>query len=433
MVGISGPGRYNIAMPKITSFEDVRRVLAGFVPADHSVHQAYTLTRIRQLMEYLGNPQDSYKVIHIAGTSGKTSTTYYMASLLKAAGKKVGLTVSPHIDEVNERVQIDLRPHPEKKFCSRLEEFLKLVDKSGIKPTYHELLIAFAYWVFALEKVDYAVIEVGLGGLLDSTNVISRPDKVCIITDIGLDHTAILGKTLPEITAQKAGIIQPGNAVMLYEQEEQVSKVVREVCAGQQADLHEVQPSEVNDVPNNLPLFQRRNWYLALKTFEFVSGRDGLKQLDESALAATTATYVPARMEIIKTGGQTLIMDGAHNAQKLTALVATVKHQFPKQSVAVLLSMVAGKGPKLASNLQPLKGLVDHVIITSFATQQDLYKVSVDPLKIAAACDQLGFKSFEVITDPITAYQVLLQRPESVHLVTGSFYLIGQIRMSLNP
>lgn len=429
MVGIKPACRYNNAMSsKLKSFDDVHKALADFVPATHSVHHAYTLTRIRELMEFLGNPQDTYQIIHVAGTSGKTSTSYYLAGMLKEAGKKVGLTVSPHIDEVNERVQINLKPLAEAKFCSQLQTFLDLVEKSATKPTYHELLIAFAYWVFARDKVDYAVIEVGLGGLLDSTNVINRPDKICVITDIGLDHTAILGRTLPEIASQKAGIIKPHNAVFMHSQSEAVMEVVREVCSQQQAELQELHAPAADQLPLSLPLFQRRNWFLAFTTFLWLRQRDGLEPLDGSQLTSTTRTYVPARMEVIRVGHRTLIMDGAHNSQKLEALVSSIRQQFPGTPAAILLSMAQGKGPKLDSNLKHLRGLAGHVIITAFKTQQDLYKVSVDPLKIAAACDRLGFKNFEVISDPEEAYAALLKRPEPLLLITGSFYLISHIR-----
>ena len=165
------------------------------------------LERVMKLMDVLGNPQDKLPVIHIAGTSGKTSTGYYMAALLKAGGKKAGLTISPHIDSVNERVQIGGSPLPEAEFCSELGNFLEIIRGAGQSPSYFELLYAFALWVFVRRGVDYAVVETGLGGLLDATNVTGRADKVCIITDIGFDHEYVLGSGLAQIAAQKIGIV----------------------------------------------------------------------------------------------------------------------------------------------------------------------------------------------------------------------------------
>ena len=186
-------------MPQIHTLAEANLALRPFY--DYS-RTAYTLDVMKALMEHLGNPQNQLRVLHVAGTSGKTSTAYYCAALLKEAGKKVGLSVSPHVDTVNERLQINGQPMPEAEFCKVLSEFLDVVAESGIKPSYFELLVAMTYWEFARQKVDYAVIEVGLGGLRDGTNVIERADKVCLITDIGLDHTEILGHTLTKITGE---------------------------------------------------------------------------------------------------------------------------------------------------------------------------------------------------------------------------------------
>jgi dihydrofolate synthase / folylpolyglutamate synthase len=391
------------------------------------LRQAYTLDRIWQLMAFLGNPENNYKTIHIAGTSGKTSTAYYLTSFLDAAGRKVGLTVSPHIDGVNERVQINGQPLPEEQFCRYLETFLGHIKESNVKPTYFELLIAFAYWVFAKEKVEYAVIEVGLGGLLDGTNVINREDKVCVITDIGLDHTAILGKTLPEITSQKAGIIKPHNEVFMYRQDEAVMKVVREVCDQQQAGLHELEPPKSSDPVQTLPLFQQRNWFLASSVYSYLANRDGIAMNDEG-LDRTIHTYIPARMEILEINHHTLILDGAHNDQKFAALTASIREKWPHKPLALLISMVQAKSSSLEASLENFKGLASHIIITSFATTQDLQKVSIDPLKIAEACDKAGFKEFEIINNPEAAYRALLNRPEGLIAITGSFYLLSYIR-----
>src|SRR5574344_2950696 len=171
------------------------------------------LDRMKLLMEYLGNPQDDLKVIHVAGTSGKTSTTYYIRALLQASSLKTGLTISPHIATIRERIQINGELVEEDSFVDYFNEFYDGVQGFDPKPTFFELVTAFAYWVFKKEKVDYAIIETGLGGRLDATNVVERTDKVSIITPIGFDHTDILGNTLKSIAGEKAEIIQPGSKV----------------------------------------------------------------------------------------------------------------------------------------------------------------------------------------------------------------------------
>lgn len=296
-------------MRQITTFNDVNEVLKRYVPHVPLGHR-YSLDRMQALMKYLGNPQDKLRVVHIAGTSGKTSTAYYIAAMLHAGGYKVGLTVSPHVDGINERVQINGRPLEEAAFTKEFTRFLKLIEQFDDEPTYFEVLIAFVYWLFYKRSVDYEVIEVGLGGLLDGTNVAKRPDKICVITDIGLDHMDVLGQTVDKIAAQKAGIIHPHNKVFSYVQSDKVMAVIRNVAAKNQAELHEITPS-ARSTPSDLPLFQRRNWYLANKVSEYILGTNG-QSLSPAALATTVQTLVPARMEAIEVGDKTVIIDGSH-------------------------------------------------------------------------------------------------------------------------
>lgn len=411
----------------ITNFGEVHTELARYMPENRSRREAYTLDRVVALMEYLGNPQESYKVLHVAGTSGKTSTCYYLSSLLKASGQKVGLTVSPHIDEVNERVQVNGRPLTENKFCKEFSIFLGHIKKSGITPTYFELLVAFAYWEFARQKVDYAVVEVGLGGLLDGTNVVKRKDKVCVITDIGLDHTEVLGKTITAIAAQKAGIVHPYNVVFSYEQGSDVMMVLREVCEQQQAELHEIWPLRVSELPKVLPLFQRRNWYLALMAYQYVVKRDRLQELPAQGVAETTKTYIPARMEIIEFKGKTIILDGAHNAQKLQALMASIRQKFKGQPISALVAFKSKKQSHVRYSLQELVPYCSHIFLSSFV-MDDVDVVSVDPLKLVEHCEALDYQDWRVIPDPSQAFRALLKRKEQILLVTGSFYLLNYIR-----
>ena len=413
----------------LKTFDDIDQALKKFMPNARKYREAVvSLENMKTLMESLGNPQDKVRVIHVAGTSGKTSTTYFIAAFLKAAGLKVGLTVSPHIDHVSERVQINLEPLSVAKFARKFSSFLDLVEKSGVKPTYFEILIAFAYWTFADEKVDYAVIEVGLGGLLDATNVIHTKDKVCVITDIGLDHTEILGQTLPEIASQKAGIIQPYNTVFSYQQGKDVMEVIEEVSRQQNAELHEVALPSEDMLPVELPLYQQRNWYLAEQVYEFVAKRDGLSELSLSKQKEVVRTYIPARMEILRRRGKILVIDGAHNAQKIRALVMSLQRLFPGQKIAILFSQVQSKKQRIRSSLAELADIASFMIVTSFETEADERKISVRPQKLADFSLEQGFLDVAVVDDPKKAYKVLLDRPEPILLITGSFYLLNHIR-----
>lgn len=412
---------------QILTFDEVHAVLRKYLPPVKSQRGAYTLERMKRLMDFLGNPQNSYKVLHVAGTSGKTSTCYYLASLLKEAGLKAGLSVSPHIDEVNERVQVNLKPLAEAKFCREFSVFLGQIRKSGIEPTYFELLTAFALWEFKRQKCDYAVIEVGLGGLLDATNVINSEDKVNILTDIGFDHEEVLGKTLGLIAKQKAGIIKPNNIVICYRQKSEVMDVFDEVAAQQQAKLHVIRPASLDALPTELPLFQRRNWYLATTAYEIIKKRDGLAALNDESVARVLRTIVPARMETIIVKDRPLIMDGSHNPQKLHALTASIRQKYPSKRIVAMISFLATKQARMRQCLEELLPVCDEIIVTGFATE-NLEKVSADPLKIIEVCEELQYHEWKIKDDPIEAFRVLMSSDADVRLITGSFYLLNHIR-----
>lgn len=416
-------------MKSLRSFNDVHKVLAAFVPPAKAMHANYTLERMVKLMSHLGNPQDSYKVFHVAGTSGKTSTSYYLAAMLQAVGRKVGLTVSPHIDEVNERLQINLQPLTEIEFCEALSEFLTIVEESGVRPTYFELLIAFAYWEFARRKVDYAVVEVGLGGLLDCTNVITRADKICVIADIGLDHTQVLGKTIPEIAGQKAGIILPGNDVVMNQQSPEVMDIIDEVIKRQGGLLTtELIHPLSSRLENGAVGYQKRNWQLAYMTYNLAAKRDDLPRLDEEQINQTRQILIPARMEVVRLGSKTIIMDGAHNAQKMQAMANSLRTLFPAQKIACLFGLIKSGDFRLRSTLEQLVPMIEHMIITSFQTEQDLKRLSVEPARIVNVLTQFDFSNVDVIEDPKQAFRQLLRRPEPILLVTGSFFLMQYVR-----
>jgi len=414
-------------MPHITSFADAERALEPYWPGKLQRH-LQTLEHIERFMDFLGSPQDKLKMVHVAGTSGKTSTAYYIAALLAASGKKVGLTVSPHVDQLNERVQINLTPLPEEAFCEGLEQFLGLVKKSGVALNYFEIMYTFAFWYFVRAGVDYAVVEVGMGGLLDSTNVSTRADKVCVITDIGLDHLNILGSTLPEITMHKAGIIQLHNAVFCYKQGEVIMDVIRQAARKKQADLHTLNAHAAQTQLAFLPAFQQRNLGLARAAADWVLQRDTGAELEDAAVLHAARIRIPGRMEIFERDGKTVIVDAAHNAQKLHTLAQSVHAGFASQPVAALVSLAAGRDYRLDEAAKEMAGLGTHLIITTFGGPKDGPHVSIEPQSLQAACTKYGARSVEIIVDPAKALQALVQRPEPVLVVAGSFYLLNHIR-----
>lgn len=415
-------------MHTFNSFADVHRVLA--VRSSATKRHTHSLDHMHELLDFLGNPHKRLRVIHVAGTSGKTSTAYYAAALLKEAGQQVGLTVSPHVKEINERVQIGLEPLPEAEFCARLGKFYEAIKDSRVVPNYFELFFAFAIWEFAQRGLDYAVVETGIGGLLDSTNVFEDSGKVCVITDIGFDHMRLLGNTLPEIAAHKAGIIHPGNAVFCNRQGPEVMEVVRAQAERKHADLHTYKSSGLDEDFDFLPLFQRRNFGLALETVKFVLDRSNLPPLKKGKILRAAYTHIRGRMETFKLGGKTVIVDIAHNGQKLRALLDSVRDKYPGAAVAALVRIPArDSDPAYAdASLKELAHGTNHIIFTSLSEESDASDETFDPKRMAGICRQTGFDSLDAIADPIDAFEALKHRGEPVLLVTGSTFLLNHIR-----
>jgi len=420
----------------VKTFDDVRDILAEHTPPSRSMVGNYTLDSMRAIMAVLGNPQDSYKVIHVAGTSGKTSTAYYIAALLRQTGKTVGLTVSPHVDQVNERLQINSVPLEESWYCSEFSEFMNTLNvlsndnKLPKKPTYFELLVAFAYWEFARQQVDYAVVEVGLGGLLDGTNVITRSDKVSVITDIGMDHVDILGHTLGKIAAQKAGILLPGGTGFCLDQSDEVISSFKKVTAKRNSELRIIAYTPDHSV-SHLPLFQQRNFFLASQVADYVIGRDALPTLTIEQLDKCSHILIPGRMEVVTNSKGVFILDAAHNPQKMEAFITSVRKEYPGQKFVVLFALLRSKDGKLQAVLEQLLPVTSHLIITEFIAGQDLHKHSTPPDRIVEACLAQGFDSVEVIADSNLAVKALYEYPKKFHIAVGTFYLLHQIHLSL--
>lgn len=412
---------------QIKNFKDVHKIVNSYMPKLGEVNWFFALDDMKSLLTELGNPQNKYPIVHVAGTSGKTSTSYYIAKMLQLSGQKVGLTVSPHIAEVNERLQVNGQPMPEKEYCELFAEFMDVLPKTENKPTYFGLLVAFAYWAFAKVGVDYAVIEVGMGGRLDATNTIENPNKVCVITDIGLDHTQFLGETIAKITGEKAGIIQPHSVIFMHEQNEDVMTVINQHASQQHGQLHILRGTS-SLAPQTLPPFQRRNWSLAKAVVEYVAERDELPELNDKDLVKSADTVIPARMETLKIKDKIVIIDGSHNAQKIGALVDAISQKFGDKKVASLVSFVEGKDATLSDSLKTLHGISYALIATAFSSTQDLHRKAIEPEKVVAAAQEAGFKLVSDQSDPKKALQKLLSTDAKIAVITGSFFLAHELR-----
>ncbi len=391
-----------------------------------------TVGRTEKLMKHLGNPERKLRAVHVAGTSGKTSTAYYIATLLQSSGLRVGLTVSPHIDSITERVQLNGKPISDKKFCSYLAEFLEIIDDIEDAPTWSECIIGFAFWAFAKEKLDYIVVETMLGGLHDATNILTRADKLCVITDIGFDHTSILGNRIEQIAYQKAGIIHDNNDVLLFEQGTEIMQVVRYWASQQEeTEVYTFEQSMLDKVYKGrfvprLPDYQKRNWLLAFAAYLFLARRDKFEACSLEDMRKTQKLQVPARMDIRKVHTSFVIMDGAHNEQKMRAFVQSFQSLYPDNKVPVLLAAKQGKEIEAIAPL--VAEIASEVVVTTFSKIQDLPITSMKVNKVADALKRAGIARVESIADQEKAYKHFMAKPSELKIITGSFFLIAQVR-----
>jgi dihydrofolate synthase/folylpolyglutamate synthase len=290
-------------------------------------------------------------------------------------------------------------------------------------------MTALAHWVFAGSggrdrPVELAVLETGIGGRSDRTNTIRRPDKLCLISDVGYDHTELLGDTVEEIAAHKAGIIQPGNHVLVIEQDERVLKIVAEEATERGATLEVVSAHAGDGL--ELPPFQRRNFSLALAGYRHLGGTP----LGGTALAAAARAVPPGRMERVQVAGHEVILDGAHNPQKLAALVEALRERGIGR-LPVLASLLRAPAPKLRAALEALAPVATELIVPEFTAVADIGKQTPPATEIAALAREAGIEHVSVVPDPGAGVAVLLSRPDPVLLVTGSLYLVSEVRDAL--
>ena len=311
----------------------------------------YGLERTYKLLELLDNPQDKLKIIHVAGTNGKGSTTAMITSMLKGCGYKVGMYTSPFLEEFEERIQINGENIPKEKLAQLITKIKYAVDKvieEGYNhPTEFEIITVLMFLYFATEEVDFAVVEVGLGGRLDSTNVITP--ILSVITSISFDHTNLLGNTLEEIAAEKAGIIKSCIPTVIYPQEEMAERVISSKCQELDSKLYKINKEDaklINIIKEDkiyqqvkvklddeydvkLPLLgehQILNLAVALKALEVI--KDKAPKLNRESIVKSLATVRwNGRLEIMSNSPY-VVIDGAHNIQGITQLDKNIKKYF---------------------------------------------------------------------------------------------------------
>lgn len=430
-------------------------VYHGFVTFSESVEYLSSLeafgwrldlSRMEALCERLEHPERAFKVVHVAGTNGKGSTTAMIAGILSASGHRTGSYFSPYVFNVRERVMLaepNGQPEmiPEADFARLMTELRPHVeavagDESIGHPTEFEVKTALAFLYFRDREVDWAVLEVGLGGRLDATNVV-RPE-VCVITSIGMDHMERLGNTLEEIAGEKAGIIKPGAAVVTGAVEPALGVIRKTYEERGGAEWGAALPvSEDSSVAGMLCTktgqetvalgafpglpgpHQETNALLATLTANVLIGR-GFKIPYEAVLSGIEQASLPGRFQIVHTS-PTIILDGAHNPDGAQALAETLRRKYPGKPITFVLGMMGRHSIEgVMAALAPLAG---RIIATQPADER---RLPVERVVEEAA--KHGFDA-PIIAPPMEALRRALREaaPEDVIVVTGSFYVVGEI------
>lgn len=415
------------------------------------------LSRQTEILRLLGDPQNKIKSVHIAGTSGKGSTAFYISSLMVGQGFNVGLTLSPHLLDIRERFQINNKLISKKEFVDYLNQIIPVIEKIKAtnfgKPTFFEILIALSFYIFYQKKVDYAVVETGLGGLMDGTNTITSSSQVVVFTKFGLDHTSILGKNITSIATQKAGIIHLNNPVFSINQIQVVQQVLNQtatknlttvnyICS--QINFKNIKPKNNSlvydfiydnlNIPklnlNTIGIYQVENSALSIAVLKFLSHRDKFNLNISKIRQVFLKAKFFGRVDLRQVENRFLILDGAHNPQKMTSLVKSLKMFFPKSKFTFILAFKQRKDfSKMVKMLIPL---ANDIIVTKFkVTSQDMIQFSQSHQSMIKTFKKLKFSNFKTISDQSLALNTAIKSKNNI-VITGSLYLLGEIYPLLN-
>jgi len=425
-----------------------------------SHQREFKLDRMRALLDRLGNPQDKLPIIHVAGTKGKGSTSAMIAAVLSAAGYRTGLFTSPHLDRVEQRIAVDGQPCTADEFAAlvaAVQPVVEALDQEAATnasgdhgPTYFEILTAMALLHFVRRGIQAAVLEVGLGGRLDSTNV-CRP-MVSVITSISFDHIQQLGDTLDSIAREKAGIIKPGVPVVSGVTTDEPRKAIRQIASDCGCRLVELNQDFHFDYhpPRHLekqPALGSMDWKKGTQLFSAPLALLGHHQAANAAVAMATlyelnrqgwniseqaihqglaAVRLPARIEIVARR-PVVILDSAHNSASIAALMDVLRESFSVKRRLLLFATTREKDyPEM---LKLLMAGFDEIVFTQYTTNPR----AIPPAELESAAFQLTGRHYPIFTDPSEAWKHLreLATPDGLLCITGSFFLAGEMRKFL--
>ena len=398
------------------------------------------LERITALMERLGNPQKKLKFVHVAGTNGKGTCATLVASALGACGLRVGLYTSPYVLEFRERFQIDGEMIPKEELVEEVETLAPIADQfeeSGDQVTEFEYITALALHWFARRQCDIVVLEVGMGGALDSTNIIDTPEAAVIMA-MGMDHVKELGPTMADIASAKAGIIKEGGDVVIYGGNAEADPVFEAVCKERHARLHQPDFSAIVPGPFSLdgqcfsygswkdltiPLvgaYQLNNAAVVLETVAVLRGK-GWAISDEAVKRGLAATRWPARFEVLRRD-PVFIVDGGHNPHGIRATAESLKRLFPGKKFTFVTGVMADK------DVESILGLIVPLADQFFTVRPDNPR-AMSAQELAERIQAMGAKA-----TPCDSVEQGVERAveaegkDGVACALGSLYMSGEVR-----
>ncbi len=412
----------------------------------------FDLKRMEEMMSYVGSPHKKRKAVHITGTKGKGSTAIIIASVLKGLGLKTGLFTSPHLIYLGERMKINDRMISQEMFVQLINMLKPYIDRITLKnpilmPTFFEIVTAIAFLYFEREKTDISVLEVGMGGRLDSTNIVLP--EVSVITPVGDDHTDRLGQTLDRIAYEKAGIIKEGVPVISSIQEPDALAVISKTCKEKMSRLHlvgrdilirDIKVTKRNGIYGTeceiktwrkhyknifLPLIGRHqveNCAAAIGSLEILSETGVIKVDKEMVINALAKIRCPARIEVISEN-PLIVLDTAHTVASMKTLKESIQENFSYNTIVVVIGLSEDKD--IESVLKEIACIADDIILTRTGNPRE-----AEPEQMAVVVKQFFHNNLMVIEDIDEALKEAnrIAKKDDLVCITGSFFLAGKVK-----
>jgi len=401
------------------------------------------LERISYLTNSLGNPQDCYKVVHVAGTNGKGSVCRYLENILKQNGYKVGVYTSPHIQSIKERITINNRQITENEIICLVEKVKPIAEQlisSGDAPTFFEIFTALAFQFLKEQKVDFAIIEVGLGGRFDATNIVNP--EVSVITNVSFDHQNILGEKLEDIAFEKSGIIKE-NIPIVTAAKDNAFNVIDKIAEEKNCIINKIDDSNwkrlktdygsqeffirgfLNDYTVETRImggFQGENIALAIGAVEFLKN-NGVEISYDSILDGVKKTVNPGRMEIVSFA-PVVLLDGAHNQAGIKVLVDSVKNDFNYDKLILVIGILSDK--KIKEILREIVPIANSIVLTKSKNSR-----AANPIDLENIIKELKLYKPTVIKEDVedaVIYAKTVAEKEDLICITGSLFTVGEAR-----